>query len=199
MLRMQPPLTVSLSLAVGGCRRQHRGVSGEGGGGPRKGAQDFQISSHGCSRNHSAGRGSTKLGAKKGPSAPGLSAIYRAGAPPPLPTSAGDAGVTSEVTTIQQTGDVCGDLSPPFAPLLWIITETFDSSATVWAYRWGNNCVWCAVCRKPANVPSNHVAVLRKVGRVNTVIWGQHLRSLLATVHARMKGLLSAQHWCSYF
>lgn len=72
----QPPLTVSLSLAVGGCRRQHRGVSGEGRGGPRKRAQDFQISSHVSGRNRSAGRRSTKLRAKRGPSALGLSAIY---------------------------------------------------------------------------------------------------------------------------
>lgn len=119
----QPPLTVSLSLAVGGCRRQHRGVSGEGGGGPRKGAQDFQISSHGSGRNHSAGRRSTKLRAKRGPSAPGLSAIYRAAAPPSFPPRRETLGVTSEVTTIQKTGGVCRDLSPPFAPFLRVITE----------------------------------------------------------------------------
>ena len=41
------PLTVSLRHTLDICsRRKHRGVSGESGGGPRKGAEDFQISSH---------------------------------------------------------------------------------------------------------------------------------------------------------
>lgn len=120
------------------------------------------------------------------------------GSTAPLPAPAGDAGLTSEVTTIQRSG---GRLAWPFTSFCTSLMnnywETFDSSATKWW--WCNNCVSGAVCRKPTNVPSNHVAVLRKVGRVNTVIWGEHLKSLLATVYAWVKGFLSLQHWCCHF
>lgn len=75
-------------------------------------------------------------------------------------------------------------LSWPFTSFCTFLLNNYREILTAWSInepKQGG--VWVAFCRKSIRWFSNF---LRKVGRLNTVIWGEHLKSLLATVYVWM-------------